>query len=76
MKRKALGKGLSALLPVPEPADTPPESTSTVPISSLEPNPFQPRTVFEPGRLSELAASLKETGMVQPILVRRQGGRY
>ncbi len=76
MKRKALGKGLSALLPDPEPADSPPESTSTVPVSSLEPNPFQPRTVFEPGRLAELAASLKETGMVQPILVRRQGGRY
>ena len=47
MKRKALGKGLSALLPDPEPADSPPESTSTVPVSSLEPNPFQPRNSTE-----------------------------
>ena len=77
MKRKALGKGLSALLPDPEPAAAPPETTSTVPIDLLEPNPFQPRTTFEAARLAELAASLKETGMVQPILVRRhQGGRY
>jgi ParB family chromosome partitioning protein len=76
MKRKALGKGLSALLPDPEPAEAPPETTNTVPIGELEPNPFQPRTVFESARLAELAASLKETGMVQPILVRRHGGRY
>jgi ParB family transcriptional regulator, chromosome partitioning protein len=76
MKRKALGKGLSALLPDPEPAEAPPETTSTVPIGQLEPNPFQPRTTFEAARLTELAASLKETGMVQPILVRRYGGRY
>lgn len=76
MKRKALGKGLSALLPDPEAADVPAESTTDVPLDSLEPNPFQPRTVFEPTRLQELAASLRETGMVQPILVRRQAGRY
>jgi ParB family chromosome partitioning protein len=76
MKRKALGKGLSALLPDPEGADLPAETSSEAPLDSLEPNPFQPRTVFEPSRLQELAASLKETGMVQPILVRRQGERY
>jgi ParB family transcriptional regulator, chromosome partitioning protein len=76
MKRKALGKGLSALLPDPEQADVPAETASDAPLDSLEPNPFQPRTVFEPARLQELAASLKETGMVQPILVRRHAGRY
>ena len=76
MKRKALGKGLSALLPDPEPSAAPVESANDVPLDQLEPNPFQPRTVFEPKQLQELAASLRETGMVQPILVRRQGGRY
>lgn len=76
MKRKALGKGLSALLPDPDGADLPAETSSEVPLDTLEPNPFQPRTVFEPARLQELAASLKESGMVQPILVRRQGERY
>ncbi len=74
MKRKALGKGLSALLPEPESAAG--GDLAQAPIDSLDPNPFQPRTNFEPGKLAELAASLQESGMVQPILVRRVGGRY
>jgi ParB family chromosome partitioning protein len=76
MKRKALGKGLSALLPDPEPAAASPETASEVPIDALEPNPAQPRSAFDAARLSELAASLLESGMVQPILVRRHGERY
>ncbi len=79
MKRKALGKGLSALLPVPETAaqgaggdGTPTE----VPIESLQPNPDQPRTTIDPARLAELAASLRQSGMVQPILVRPHGASY
>lgn len=75
MKRKALGKGLSALLPDPEPepgADT----SAEVPTHSLEPNPFQPRTSLEPARLQELVASIRESGIVQPILVRRAGTRH
>lgn len=78
MKRKALGKGLSALLPDPEPA---PASAGAgmeeIPIGSLEPNPFQPRSHMEEARLAELAASIRESGLVQPILVRRLGdGRH
>jgi ParB family chromosome partitioning protein len=76
MKRKALGKGLSALLPDPEPSAASPETASEVPIDALEPNPLQPRSVFDATRLSELAASLRESGMVQPILVRPHGDRY
>jgi ParB family transcriptional regulator, chromosome partitioning protein len=76
MKRKALGKGLSALLPDPEPGAASPETASDVPIDALSPNPLQPRSVFDAARLSELAASLRESGMVQPILVRRHGDRY
>ena len=76
MKRKALGKGLSALLPDPEPDAASPETASDVPIDALSPNPLQPRSVFDAVRLSELAASLRESGMVQPILVRRHGERY
>jgi ParB family chromosome partitioning protein len=75
--RKALGKGLSALLPEPE---TGPKASdlpsSEVPTESLEPNPFQPRSAVEPERLAELAASIRESGIVQPILVRRRGDRY
>jgi len=76
MKRKALGKGLSALLPDPEGAAGSADTASEVPPDRLDPNPLQPRTAIDPARLAELAASIKESGMVQPILVRRAGGRY
>ena len=76
MKRKALGKGLSALLPGSDPEPPPQAATAEVPVESLDPNPFQPRTRMAPERLAELAASIQESGMVQPILVRRSGDRY
>jgi ParB family transcriptional regulator, chromosome partitioning protein len=75
MRRKALGKGLSALLPDPE-APPPAEAGLEVPVESLEPNPYQPRAPLDPEALSELAASIRESGIVQPILVRRIGGRF
>ena len=79
-KRRALGRGLSALLPIPEseegavPRAEP--GGAEVPIDQLDPNPFQPRSAVDPVRLGELAASIRESGMVQPILVRRVGERY
>ncbi len=78
MKRKALGKGLSALLPDPEPSADGGglDAATEAPIDSLEPNPFQPRSTMEPTRLQELANSIRESGIVQPILVRRRGDRY
>jgi ParB family chromosome partitioning protein len=78
MKRKALGKGLSALLPGSddEVARGEPSTTAEVPIGSLDPNPFQPRTHLAPERLAELADSIRESGIVQPILVRPVGERY
>lgn len=77
MKRKALGKGLSALLPDPdEEAGLRDGATLAVAVSTLDPNPYQPRATMAPARLEELAASIQESGMVQPILVRRAGSRY
>jgi ParB family chromosome partitioning protein len=76
MKRKALGKGLSALLPDPEPEETQGSATLEVPVTALEPNPYQPRSGVEPKRLEELMASIRESGIVQPILVRSRDGRY
>jgi ParB family transcriptional regulator, chromosome partitioning protein len=76
MKRKALGKGLSALLPDPDGSPGPGDTAAEVPADRLDPNPLQPRTGIDAGRLAELAASIQESGMVQPILVRRAGGRY
>jgi ParB family chromosome partitioning protein len=76
-KRRALGKGLSALIPEPErPPDALPSAAAEVPIGALDPNPFQPRAAMDPGRLAELAASIRESGIVQPILVRPRGERY
>ncbi len=78
-RRKALGKGLSALIPdLPGPEPPAPEAggVPTLPVSALEPNPFQPRVAIDPARLGELTESIRESGIVQPILVRPHGERY
>jgi len=76
-KRKALGRGLSALIPEPEFPSAPGSAPAgEVAISALDPNPFQPRGALDPGRLAELTASVRESGIVQPILVRRRGERF
>jgi ParB family chromosome partitioning protein len=77
-KRRALGRGLSALIPEPEPRPSAAGegAAGEVPVDLLEPNPFQPRSLMDPARLAELTASVRESGIVQPILVRRRGERY
>jgi len=76
-KRRALGRGLSALIPEPEGEERPaPAAAAEVPLSELDPNPYQPRAAIDPARLAELAASIRASGVVQPILVRRRGERY
>ncbi|HSD27645.1 MAG TPA: ParB/RepB/Spo0J family partition protein [Vicinamibacteria bacterium] len=76
-KRKALGRGLSALIPEPEVPPPPgPAPAGEVPLSALDPNPFQPRGTLDPARLAELSSSIRESGIVQPILVRRKGERF
>ena len=85
--RKALGKGLSALLPArsqtaaaAEPAriEAPPETGGVidVPIESIDPNPVQPRTVFQADKLEELAQSIRSNGIIQPLVLQRSGERY
>lgn len=69
MTRRALGRGLSALL-----SDTPAttsEQVLDVDIDLIEPNSLQPRTNFDEERLEELAQSIRANGIIQPILVRR-----
>lgn len=83
-KQRGLGKGLSSLFPTtpapaPEEAPTVAEqktSVLTVPCASLAPNPFQPRRTIVPEQLQELASSIKEHGVIQPILVRKAEGGY
>ena len=81
-KQRGLGKGLSSLFPTsPVPEEAPEErrektSPITVPLTSLEPNPFQPRRAIMPEQLQELASSIKEHGIIQPIVVRKIGDAY
>ena len=80
--RKALGKGLGALLPTRPPvaAVPPPVQTNdapqTLPVDLIDPNPLQPRRLFQNERLAELAQSIRTNGIVQPLVVRRMGDRY
>jgi len=81
-KKQALGRGLSALLKDPETnittandkgADKLIGNIAELELSSIEVNPFQPRTFFNEEALKELSASIKELGIIQPITVRKLG---
>ncbi|MCL4401506.1 MAG: ParB/RepB/Spo0J family partition protein [Acidobacteria bacterium] len=79
--RKALGKGLGALFPTrpastPAPAPTDGHHIAQLPLELIDPNPVQPRRVFNAERLQELAASIAANGIVQPIVVRPAAARY
>jgi ParB family chromosome partitioning protein len=91
-KKTGLGKGLSALIPdyvsnqEPDLVDknkseqdvlmTPGSELRQVSLADIERNPYQPRTVFDDEKLSELTISIQEVGVLQPILLREQNGRY
>ncbi|MBN2173401.1 MAG: ParB/RepB/Spo0J family partition protein [Bacteroidales bacterium] len=80
-KRSALGRGLSAILESPETDITSRDisgdyvvgAIANIPLEKIEANPFQPRNKFEEEALLELAKSLKEQGIIQPITVRKMG---
>jgi ParB family chromosome partitioning protein len=75
MTRKALGRGLGALLSAEGTASAT-EDTSEVPIELIDPSSLQPRSIFDEGKLDELAKSIRANGVVQPLLLRRKGGRF
>lgn len=75
--RQALGKGLGAL--IPEKPSGEPEGKRVFQICGIEeihPNPFQPRKTFADGQLQELVESIREKGILQPLVVRRKGEGY
>jgi ParB family chromosome partitioning protein len=85
--RRALGRGISALLPtrapapvvpVVDPPEAPPheETARQVPIDAIDANPLQPRRVFQSERLEELAQSIRANGIIQPLVVRKAGERF
>ncbi|PYV24474.1 MAG: chromosome partitioning protein ParB [Acidobacteria bacterium] len=73
MSRKALGKGLSALL---QEVETKPTGVEEIELDLIDPNPLQPRREFPEAALEELAASIRSSGVVQPVLLRRADARY
>jgi ParB family transcriptional regulator, chromosome partitioning protein len=78
--RKGLGRGLDALLPsspgVAPSASGGVDAVRQIPLSHIVPNSFQPRTVFKPEKLRELADSIRVHGVMQPIVVRKMGDRF
>ncbi len=73
LKRNALGRGLDSLISMD---DTPARGTSAineVPVDRITPNPDQPRRTFDPEALEELAASIRELGIIQPLSLRKTG---
>lgn len=75
MTRKALGRGLGALLSA-EGAATATAETDEVPIDLIDPSFLQPRSNFDDAKLDELARSISANGVVQPLILRRKGNRF
>ena len=79
MKRKALGRGLSAILSDLPKADTPHKNIQNIPIQSIDVNHLQPRSFFDDEKLNELSDSIRRQGILQPLLIRKhpdQPDRY
>lgn len=74
MNRKALGKGLSALISQDTSGNK--ENVAELDIDLIKPNPDQPRTRFPEENLNELAQSIINNGIIQPIVIRQKGGNY
>lgn len=77
-RKSSLGRGLDALLSKPQPA---PDASGgggvqTVPVTRIVQAAYQPRQVFEPGALAELAGSIREKGVLQPLLLRPRGENF
>lgn len=75
-KRKALGKGLSALIPEPDRSEGNDPAFFHCPVHAIEPNPAQPRKSFDHPEFDELVASVREKGILTPLLVTRGPSGY
>lgn len=80
MNKRRLGRGLEALLGRDEggydAATLDMGEQTFVPVEQIDPNPFQPRRQFDPAEIAALADSLRQHGMIQPVLVRAVGDRF
>ena len=76
-QKKVLGRGLGALIPQKGEAHPPATAgLAHIPVEQISPNPYQPRKVFNEASIEELARSVREHGIVQPLVVTRAGDRY
>ena len=75
-RQHGLGRGLGALLSSPGPASSAEPSSIELPIDAITPNPKQPRKDFDDNALRDLSESLKQSGLLQPVVVRRVGEGY
>jgi ParB family chromosome partitioning protein len=79
-QHKALGRGIGALIPGVAPASSPAPvaepGPAQIPLDAIEPNPDQPRRVFDPKHLEQMAKSMSRHGVLQPVIVRKAGHRY
>src|SRR6266850_198187 len=77
-QKKVLGRGLGAL--IPQKAEPAPHAHASglaqIPIDQIQPNPYQPRRTFNEASIDELARSVREHGIVQPLVVMRVGDKY
>jgi ParB family chromosome partitioning protein len=73
MKRKVLGKGIAAII-ANEPLGK--NKLIDIDVDSIHPNPFQPRKTFQKNALQQLADSMKEEGIIQPVVVYKKDGKY
>ena len=80
MAKPALGKGLGALIntrvAAPAPVEADGERVQSIPLADIIPSPLQPRTEFRPDQLNELVESIRERGVIQPLIVRKVDGKY
>lgn len=72
-KRKALGRGLDSLISMDDVPARGSSAINDIPLESISPNPDQPRRSFDPDALEELASSIRELGIIQPLSLRKVG---
>lgn len=75
MRRRALGKGLEALIPTKE-KEVFQEGYRMIPVTDIKRNPYQPRAPIDEAELKDLVASIKDKGVIEPLIVRRSGDHF
>ena len=73
LHRNALGRGLDSLIPMDDVPARGSSAINNIPLDKITPNPEQPRTTFDEEALDELAASIRELGIIQPLSLRKTG---